>query len=163
MKSQHQPRITVMSTREPLIYLRHRRECAIFPQDFFRRIRKVPVNQRFPRVILITICIALVSSACVTAEERDARRQAEYQAYMSQLKDRCTQYGNVQGTESFAQSMQSESRAAEARAVQEKAARDKSSRELQCLIGNVSFCDNRPQTTDCTKDLFGNVHCETRP
>lgn len=121
------------------------------------------------KITLIILCGALFASACSTPEERaetaaqeEEQRRERYQEFISALENVCSQYGYRRGTESFAKCVQTERWAVEARAREKQAQKDKAFRDFQCLGGNSAFCENGPRTTNCSKDVHGNVQCVTR-
>lgn len=64
---------------------------------------------------LLAVSCAFTISGCATPEQREqraaqrqAREQAQYEAVMATFSDRCKLYGFREGTDPFAQCMQSE-------------------------------------------------------
>ena len=108
------------------------------------------------RLVLLLLCTVMLTGcaeylAQVEEDERDKR-----EAYFSELRDRCTQYGYKEGSEAFARCTQGEASSDEAK----KRERE---RNFNCTyLKKEEYCDNRPLRTRCTKDYSGNLNCVTR-
>lgn len=121
-------------------------------------------------LVFATIFTALLASGCSvtpeTPEARDRRianEQANIAAYWARVRDLCNKYGYREGTNSFAQCMQTESIALRKRQQQEAdAAREAQQavhehwKRLSCSMGNTWDCT---RTTTCRQNVGGTVTC----
>jgi len=120
------------------------------------------------RMISLFLLLTIVSAGCATPESRaryEAQKQLQQAQYMDSLKARCVQYGFSDGTDGMANCVRNEALADEAR---QKAHEQENARAMSryaCMNGVTWACDTpppKPTQTDCTQDILGNLHCQTR-
>ena len=119
---------------------------------------------------LVFVLLATITVAALASPEEDTQRQsdreaatrAKDEANIAAWRKRCTSFGYKEGSETFANCVQGESKAYEARVRDQKAREEKASRNLNCVAGNKDQCDNKPTTTNCTRDFLGNLSCTTQ-
>lgn len=117
------------------------------------------------KLISLLVCSSLLVAACATPEQQarlaaqqQAEQQAIYQAIVRAIKDRCTQFGYKEGTDSFARCIQEETRAVEAYAQAQQMQSTKERDAYYCSQGVTQACSGG---TNCSRDFSGNVTCNS--